>query len=139
AMENLSTLTGKYGDEGDQLLFKIVDSGDFLQKIRTRETINIESFLQSVFAEFTKFYFKNPKYSIEKQEIRGSLEGFLNSKNYKMDVETSIVEPWKEHRINDFIINNIDLVTTTLEQFYYDSGLNFYNAFTNPLDIDSRI
>jgi histidyl-tRNA synthetase len=28
-MENLSVLTGKYGDEGDQLLFKILNSGDF--------------------------------------------------------------------------------------------------------------
>lgn len=33
AMENLSTLTGKYGDEGDQLLFKILNSGDFLKKV----------------------------------------------------------------------------------------------------------
>lgn len=32
AMENLSTLTGKYGDEGDQLLFKILNSGDYLSK-----------------------------------------------------------------------------------------------------------
>ena len=31
AMENLSTLTGKYGDEGDQLLFKILNSGDYLK------------------------------------------------------------------------------------------------------------
>ncbi|MCP4522126.1 MAG: histidine--tRNA ligase [Cytophagales bacterium] len=30
SMENLSTLTGKYGDEGDQLLFKILNSGDYL-------------------------------------------------------------------------------------------------------------
>ena len=29
-MENLSTLTGKYGDEGDQLLFKILNSGEYL-------------------------------------------------------------------------------------------------------------
>lgn len=29
AMENLSTLLGKYGDEGDKLLFKILNSGDF--------------------------------------------------------------------------------------------------------------
>ena len=29
SMENLSTLTGKYGDEGDTLLFKILNSGDF--------------------------------------------------------------------------------------------------------------
>src|SRR6267154_2696274 len=33
AMENLSTLSGKYGDEGDQLLFKILNSGDFLKDI----------------------------------------------------------------------------------------------------------
>ncbi len=32
AMENLSTLTGKYGEEGDKLLFKILNSGDFLAK-----------------------------------------------------------------------------------------------------------
>ncbi len=31
-MENLSTLTGKYGDEGDKLIFKILNSGDFLAK-----------------------------------------------------------------------------------------------------------
>jgi len=30
AMENLSTLTGKYGEEGDKLLFKILNNGDFL-------------------------------------------------------------------------------------------------------------
>ena len=31
AMENLSTLMGKYGDEGDKLLFKILNSGDYLR------------------------------------------------------------------------------------------------------------
>lgn len=43
AMENLSTLTGKYGEEGDQLLFKILNSGDFLKdadstKLETRNS-----------------------------------------------------------------------------------------------------
>ena len=33
AMENLSTLLGKYGDEGDKLLFKILNSGDFLSGV----------------------------------------------------------------------------------------------------------
>src|SRR3982750_1218214 len=32
-MENLSTLTGKYGDEGDKLMFKILNSGDYLSKV----------------------------------------------------------------------------------------------------------
>ncbi|MCB2376612.1 histidine--tRNA ligase [Hymenobacter sp. BT635] len=31
-LENLSVLTGKYGDEGDQLLFKVLNSGNFLKK-----------------------------------------------------------------------------------------------------------
>ncbi|MBX2816432.1 MAG: histidine--tRNA ligase [Saprospiraceae bacterium] len=31
-LENLSTLTGKYGEEGDRLLFKVLNSGDFLRK-----------------------------------------------------------------------------------------------------------
>ena len=35
AMENLSTLMGKYGEEGDKLLFKILNSGDFLRGITT--------------------------------------------------------------------------------------------------------
>lgn len=33
AMENLSTLMGKYGEEGDKLIFKILNSGDFLSKV----------------------------------------------------------------------------------------------------------
>ena len=33
AMENLSTLMGKYGEEGDKLLFKILNSGDYLKDI----------------------------------------------------------------------------------------------------------
>jgi len=33
AMENLSTLLGKYGEEGDKLLFKILNSGDFLNGV----------------------------------------------------------------------------------------------------------
>ena len=37
SMENLSTLMGKYGEEGDKLLFKILNSGDFLANINPTE------------------------------------------------------------------------------------------------------
>lgn len=37
AMENLSTLMGKYGEEGDKLLFKILNSGNFLSGIQKEE------------------------------------------------------------------------------------------------------
>lgn len=37
AMETLQTLMGKYGEEGDKLLFKILNSGDYLSKISDEE------------------------------------------------------------------------------------------------------
>jgi histidyl-tRNA synthetase len=37
AMENLTTLLGKYGDEGDKLLFRILNSGDFLSSVSDEE------------------------------------------------------------------------------------------------------
>ncbi|NQX42244.1 histidine--tRNA ligase [Pedobacter steynii] len=42
-MENLSTLTGKYGDEGDKLIFKILNSGDFLSKANPELLANANS------------------------------------------------------------------------------------------------
>ncbi|WP_287827396.1 histidine--tRNA ligase [Bacteroides sp.] len=40
AMENLSTLMGKYGDEGDKLLFKIQNSGDYFSKLTDEELLS---------------------------------------------------------------------------------------------------
>ena len=42
AMENLSTLMGKYGEEGDKLLFKILNSGDFMRGV-TDENLREDS------------------------------------------------------------------------------------------------
>ena len=39
AMENLSTLMGKYGEEGDKLLFKILNSGDYLSELTIEELL----------------------------------------------------------------------------------------------------
>lgn len=43
AMENLSTLMGKYGEEGDRLIFKILNSGDFLSSANADAIKNGES------------------------------------------------------------------------------------------------
>ncbi|MDR2126592.1 MAG: histidine--tRNA ligase [Prevotellaceae bacterium] len=43
AMENLTTLLGKYGDEGDKLLFKILNSGDFISDITEDELLQKNS------------------------------------------------------------------------------------------------
>jgi histidyl-tRNA synthetase len=43
AMENLSTLMGKYGEEGDKLLFKILNSGDFISGATEEELLERNS------------------------------------------------------------------------------------------------
>lgn len=40
AMENLSTLLGKYGEEGDKLLFRILNSGNFLSGVSDEELLD---------------------------------------------------------------------------------------------------
>ena len=42
-LENLATLTGKYGDEGDQLLFKILNQGDFLKDVSAENLASKDS------------------------------------------------------------------------------------------------
>jgi len=43
AMENLQTLAGKYGEEGDRLLFKVLNNGDFLNKADPEALSNRDS------------------------------------------------------------------------------------------------
>ena len=42
-MENIQTLTGKYGDEGDRLIFKVLNSGDYLSKAQIDENTDSKS------------------------------------------------------------------------------------------------
>ncbi|MCK5208649.1 MAG: ATP phosphoribosyltransferase regulatory subunit, partial [Cyclobacteriaceae bacterium] len=51
AMENLSVLTGKYGAEGDQLLYKILNSGDFLSRVNADDINNGSKNLTNKIAE----------------------------------------------------------------------------------------
>ena len=39
SFENLSTLTGKYGEEGDRLIFKILNSGDYASKTKHEDWV----------------------------------------------------------------------------------------------------
>ncbi len=49
-LENLSTLMGKYGEEGDRLLFKVLNNGDFLKKANSEalETRNSNKLITSI-------------------------------------------------------------------------------------------
>lgn len=49
AMETLQTLLGKYGEEGDKLLFKVLNSGDFMSKVATEELVDGNSLRLSTY------------------------------------------------------------------------------------------
>lgn len=48
AMESISTLSGKYGDEGDRLIFKILNSGDYLSKATLTDQIDSKSLTKQI-------------------------------------------------------------------------------------------
>ena len=48
AMENIETLTGKYGDEGDRLIFKILNSGDYFSKVNFDNSANSKSLTKQI-------------------------------------------------------------------------------------------
>lgn len=48
AMENLETLMGKYGEEGDRLIFKILNSGDYLSKVSLDKNITSKSLTKGI-------------------------------------------------------------------------------------------
>ena len=48
AMENIETLSGKYGQEGDRLIFKVLNSGDFLSKSKIDDTTTSKSLSKDI-------------------------------------------------------------------------------------------
>ena len=48
SMENLSTLMGKYGEEGDRLIFKILNSGDYLKKVDVSSDFDAKILTQKI-------------------------------------------------------------------------------------------
>ncbi|SDT65564.1 histidyl-tRNA synthetase [Mucilaginibacter mallensis] len=60
-MENSSTLMGKYGDEGDKLIFKVLESGEYLEKVKVSRTLSelVEELYGSVYKIPTEIHYSN--------------------------------------------------------------------------------
>jgi histidyl-tRNA synthetase len=74
AMENLSTLTGKYGDEGDKLIFKILNNGDLLKQIP------IEDFSNDIINYF----------NLKRKNDRVEISNFENLNEFKDEIRKYI-------------------------------------------------
>jgi len=55
SMENIETLTGKYGDEGDRLIFKVLNSGDFLSKTNFDDKTTSKSITKDIASKALRY------------------------------------------------------------------------------------
>ena len=55
SMENIETLTGKYGDEGDRLIFKVLNSGDFLSKTNVNDKTTSKSITKDIASKALRY------------------------------------------------------------------------------------
>ena len=87
AMENLSTLMGKYGDEGDKLIFKILDSGEFLEK--TKSFRDYENQLSEVISQTLE---QREFHERAKKEIQPENEQLLKPLIEKANTQQAFIE-----------------------------------------------
>ena len=112
-MENLSVLTGKYGDEGDQLLYKVLDSGDFYSSINPVYTLSNEDVGRLTIT------ISNVIDHVHNQIEQGGLTQQPDTEDSVEDQERSQVERF----IKEWLVgqsSNIDFSTST-----------FYNILNN--------
>ena len=97
AMENLSTLMGKYGEEGDKLIFKILNSGDFLSKVDQQllTTYNLQRITSEISEKAgTRQQIAQPLVPQAKTAFCKSRAG--NSLTQRTPLSTSSTEEWTQ-------------------------------------------
>ncbi|MDA9656121.1 histidine--tRNA ligase [Flavobacteriales bacterium] len=70
AMENIQTLTGKYGDEGDRLIFKVLNSGDYLKDIQLDENVTSQNISNKIASKALRYDLTVPfaRFVVQNQE-----------------------------------------------------------------------
>lgn len=105
AMENLSTLLGKYGEEGDKLLFKILNSGDFMAKADPKET-NLNKWISVLCEKGLRYDLTVPfaRFVVQHRE-----EITLPFKRYQMQAVWRADKPQKG-RYREFFQCDVDVI-----------------------------
>ncbi len=119
AMEKLETLTGKYGEEGDRLIFKILDNGDFLKSRKEKIYSGRKS---SILAEMLEEFFLK------------ILRGYVGGK--KMTEVWESPEVFSKSRL--FTQSQIDSIHTFLKEYQplFESYHSIFNNRENAKDKD---
>lgn len=144
AMENLTTLTGKYGEEGDQLLFRVLDSGEYFEKFKKEHDaeldlriINTKDFLFDALSKFNDNFIKSsnidPLKKDDPETISNSLNEFLYSPYF--DSLVNVIRPKERELIIEFIKDYLPTIAKSLSLIYLRSNLTSYRAKENEIDV----
>ncbi len=130
SFENSDTLMGKYGEEGDRLIFKILDSGDYFDKFRNNliDIHNAESFFEDLMSAFFEKIVENES----KNELRENhnnvkkiIQDFINNEDSKYRVVYK--ELYSRYSINRFGTNsNVERFI----EFIFPKTINYILDFT---------
>ena len=94
AMETLQTLMGKYGEEGDKLLFKVLNSGDFLSKFTEEELSTLNSQLSTKVA--SKMCEKGLRYDLTVPFARYVV---MHREEFQLPFKRYLIQPvWRADR-----------------------------------------
>lgn len=127
SFENLSTLTGKYGEEGDRLIFKILNSGDY--SLDLREIIKLHISFCSKFKiviEKSLSNYKNKSFRLSEEE-KLNLRKIIENESLIWGNEVVEKIPFYSNKyinfLKDFFIKKFELVNSIIE-YYFDSDFN---------------
>ncbi|MFD1315921.1 histidine--tRNA ligase [Namhaeicola litoreus] len=135
SFENSSTLMGKYGEEGDRLIFKILNSGDF----KTKELSNIVREVQLLSLTVSRI-FKDVLNDLDKFEIEvGRKPNFYELERNKNELKSFIEEKY-QYRVNQnisLIIGYIDshksierlFLEGSISELFKDKIFEFFNKY----------
>ena len=106
SMENLSTLTGKYGEEGDRLIFKILNSGDFLKKVDSTEALEAKQLIPKISDKALRYDLTVP---LARYVVKHMNEIVIPFKRYQMQTVWRADRPQKG-RFREFYQCDADIV-----------------------------
>jgi histidyl-tRNA synthetase len=139
AMENLSTLTGKYGDEGDQLLFRVLNSGE----VEITELVNVKDFILDQLTYFTKDH--RSKYDNDHDNFYLKIESELTDhflpEKLKSYLNRNPLTIREKEIGTSFLTDKVNLkrLSFSLYKFYLDADIWSYDPIRNPnFDIEGK-
>jgi len=129
SMENLSVLTGKYGDEGDKLLFKVLNSGDYLSKLEDKDHLlsNPKLFTSNISEKGLRYDLTVP---FARYVVMNRNEIILPFKRYQIQPVWRADRPQKG-RYREFYQCDADVIGTGSLICEAEIGLMVHEAFSN--------